>query len=116
LERLAFTSAPNLDRADERVTVVEPLVARLELLARGDVPAGVETGERNRVATLHRRDGRQVAREVSVQRAALKRDLVDHARGTPIQASFGASRTRKPMRLPSSKNSHRETACQSSAA
>ena len=38
-----------------------------------------------------------------------------HARGTPIQASRGASRMRRPPRRLSSRNSSSETACHSAA-
>src|SRR5439155_23006933 len=114
-ERLARLGPPHLDRADERVPRVELLVARLEFVPGRDVPSGIETREGNRVAALDRHDRRKVTREMTVQRVPLERNLVRHLRGTPIQASRGASRTRNPPRLPSSKNSHSETACHSSA-
>jgi len=101
--------------ADERVARVELLVTRLELLRRRDVPGRVEARESDRVAAVDRDNRRQVTREVTVQRASLERKLVDHVRGSPIQASRGASSTRSPPRPPSSKNSHSETACHSSA-
>ena len=59
--------------------------------------------------------GGELARVVPVQRATLERELVYHERGIPIQASRGASNTRRPSRRPSSENSLSETACHSSA-
>ena len=115
LERLSGLRPADLERPDQRVTVVELRFAWLEPVGRCDMPACVEAGEGNRVATVDRQDRRQVPREVAVERAPLERDLVDHARGSPIQASRGASRTRSPPRRPPSKNSWIETACQSSA-
>src|SRR6476620_5093023 len=115
-ERLARAGSANLDRPDQRVSCVELLVARLERLAGRDMPTRVETRESDGVAAVDREDRRQVAREVAVQRAPLEWNLVGrHARGNPIHASRGASSTRSPPRLPSSKNSHSVTACQSSA-
>src|SRR6185503_15329474 len=114
LERLSGPRPADLERSDQRVAVVQLGFARLELVGRCDVPACVEAGEGNGVATLDRQDRRQVSRKVAVKRAPLERDLVDHARGSPIQASRGASRTRSPPRRPPSKNSWIETACQSS--
>src|SRR5262249_28130914 len=76
LEHLTGFRSPDLDRPDERVTVVELFVARLELDARLDVPAGVERRERDRVARVDRQHGLEVAREVSVERAPLERELV----------------------------------------
>ena len=115
LERLTGLGAADLDRPDQRVTVVELLASRLELATRFDVPAGIETGERNGVSAVDGQDRLQVAREVAVQRPALEWNLVLHPCGMPIHASRGARRTRRPRRLPSSKNSRTETACHSAA-
>src|ERR1041385_4146409 len=94
---------------------VEPFVAGLERLVARDAPAGIGTRERNGVAGIDGQHRRQVAREVAVQRTPLERDLVNHERGAPTQASFGASSTRRPARLPSSKYSSSDTACHPSA-
>ncbi len=77
LERLSCAGATDLDRPDQRVTGIELLVARLELRPRLEVPAGVEGGERDRVARVDRQHGLEVAGEVAVQRPPLERDLVD---------------------------------------
>ncbi len=60
-------------------------VALLQELAVGlPAPARVERLEPHRVPRLDREHRRQLAREVAVQRAALERQLVDHARRPPI--------------------------------
>ena len=60
-ERLACARATHLDRADQRVALVERLVARLERSPGRNVPTGVETREGNRVAALDRQHRREVA-------------------------------------------------------
>src|SRR5262249_52819889 len=109
LERLPRARVAHLDRPDQCMAFVELCIAWLELLARTDVPARVEAGERDRVAAVDREDRREIRREVAVERAAIERDLVDHARGVPIHASRGARRTRRPVGRLSSRNSDSAT-------
>ncbi len=83
-------------------------------VSRIPVPARVQRLEAHRVARVDGQHRRQHRREVPVERRLLERDLVDHARGSWIHASAGASSTRRPMRRPSSsRNSQSETACSS---
>jgi hypothetical protein len=85
-EQVARLGAAHLDRADERVAAIE-LVTRLEVGARSSVgagrlrpPARVECREGDGVARMDGEHGRQVAREVAVERPALERELVQRHR------------------------------------
>jgi len=73
--------AAHVDRADERVTIVEPALPRLEPppLERPafQAPAGVERREDNGVAGIDRQHGLEARREVAVERAPLERQLLD---------------------------------------
>jgi hypothetical protein len=83
LEHLAGLCRANLDRADQRVPVVEPGLAGLEAAALGTVasrrlepPARIERREGNRVSGVDLEDRREIAGEVPVQRPPLERNLV----------------------------------------
>src|SRR5262249_44371245 len=110
-ERLPGSCAAHTDGPVEGVPGVEPLLIALvqELALEIPMPAGVERAEADGIARLDLEDRRHLTREVSVQRAPLERELVDHVRGVPTQASLGASRTRSPARRPSSRNSTNDT-------
>jgi hypothetical protein len=58
------------------MTGVEGLVTWLESRPRGHVPARVETRELDRVSRFHGQDRLEIAREVTVERASLERNLV----------------------------------------
>jgi hypothetical protein len=83
-EGIAAAGAADADRADQCVARVEQVaVAGLEAASRVDrprleSPARVEGAERDRVAGVDLEHRLEVAREVTVERAALEGDLVDH--------------------------------------
>ena len=95
-ERAAGLRAAHLHRPDERVPGVELLVVRLEPHSVLVFPTRIRAREGDRVAGIDRDDRGELARVVPVQRAPLERELVHHERGVPIQASRGASNTRRP--------------------
>jgi hypothetical protein len=86
-ERVAGARASDLDRPRERVARVELLVARLEALARCEIPAGVRNREAHRVAGLDGQHGLEVAREVAVERPPLERQLVDGHYGRSVRTA-----------------------------
>src|SRR5581483_6330883 len=92
-ERPALACAAHLDRPRERMAVVLRRAARLEPGAVVEQPAGVRRRDADRVAGVDRQDGRQVAREVPVQRAALERQLVDHSSERTAAATRSADGT-----------------------
>ena len=97
-ERLPLPRPADLDRAVERVTGA---FGPLRLDVRVPEPARVRNLERDRPTGLDRLD-----------RLVLAGEPAPHARGSWIHASAGASRTRRPIRCPSSPwNSHSDTAC-----
>ena len=113
-ERLSGERAAHLDRAGERVTVVQRGVSLEVLLRFVPAPARVQRLEAHAVARIDGQHRRERRREVAVHGVLLQRDLVDHARGSWIHASGGAISTRSPTRRPSSsRNSQSETACSS---
>ena len=78
-ERLPLARAAYLDRPRERVPVVLRREPRLEVRLRVERPTRVRHREPNGVTRIDGHDGRQVAREVPVERPPLERELVDHA-------------------------------------
>jgi hypothetical protein len=79
LERLAGARAAHFDGADERmagVLLVPLRCAQLEALTGRPTPAGVQAREPDGVARLDSEDRLEVAREVTVERPPLERDLV----------------------------------------
>ena len=81
-ERLAGARTAHLDRAVQRVPVVQLLVALDELGLEVPAPAGVQRLKAHGIAGVHGQHRRQHGREVPVQRRLRERELVDHARGS----------------------------------
>src|SRR4029077_21133042 len=78
-ERSTAPRAPHLDRPAESVPLVErPRTPVLDLAVGLPAPAGVQHAKAHRVAGVDRQRRREAAREVTLRRPALERELVDH--------------------------------------
>jgi hypothetical protein len=77
-EGLTGARTANLNRPGERVALVVSLIARLEALVKGELPAGIGRREANRVPWVDRQDRLEVAREAPMKDARLQRQLVEH--------------------------------------